>query len=196
MPFNTEEFNKLIKTRRSIFPALYSGKVVDDEIISQMLENANWAPSHKFTEPWRFTVFKGEGLKKLGRVQSEVYRKVTEADGTFKQHKFENLRDKPLSASHVIVIGMHRDPKNSVPEVEEIAAVACAVQNMYLTAAAYGVGCYWGTGGITYFDEAKAQFDLAPEDRLMGFFYVGSPAKWPEPSKRKAIEEKVSWVKD
>ena len=194
MQFNTEEFNLLIKTRRSVFPALYSGEVVNDTIVRQMLENANWAPNHKFTQPWRFIVYKGEGLRRLGRIQAEVYKTVTEADGTFAQHKYENLRDKPLSASHVVVVGMQRDPYKAVPEIEEVAAVACAVQNMYLTATAYGVGCYWGTGGVTYFDAAKEHFGLGPEDKLMGFFYIGTPKKWPDSPKREPLNGKVKWV--
>ncbi len=196
MQYNKEEFNQIIRNRRSIFPADYTSEKVDDKVIEQMLENANWAPNHKFTEPWRFKIFTGEGLKKLGKIQSWVYKQVTEADGTFTEKKYENLLHKPLSASHVIVIAMKRDPQNSVPETEEISAVACAVQNMYLTAAVYDIGCYWGTGGITYFEESKEHFGLKKEDKLMGFFYIGIPKKWPLTTKRTPISEKVEWIRN
>ena len=66
-----------------------------------------------------------------------------------------------MLSSHIIAVGMKRDEKKSVPEVEEIGAVFCAIQNMYLTATAYGVGAYLSTGGITYFEEAKEFFGLA-----------------------------------
>ena len=195
MKFNFEEVNRLIKTRRSVFPTDYTSERIDDSIIHQMLENANWAPNHRFTEPWRFLVFTGEGLKKLGKIQSDIYKKVTKADGTFTEKKYLNLLEKPMSASHIIVISMHRDPGKSVPEVEEIAAVSCAVQNMYLTATAYGVGCYWGTGGVTYFEESKEYFGLGPDDRLMGFLYVGFPKRWPDAPKRGKIIDKTKWYK-
>ena len=81
MKFNQEEVNQLIRQRRSIFPKDYSGEGVDDGTIQQMLENANWAPSHKLTEPWRFVVFTGDGLRKLAAFQAECYQKVTIADG-------------------------------------------------------------------------------------------------------------------
>lgn len=193
---DVNKINQLIKLRRSVFPAQYNGEEVDDAIIKQMLENANWAPTHKFTEPWRFVVFKGEGRKSLGAFQAEHYKKVTKVDGTFSEKKYENLKQKPLTASHIIAIGMRRDPDQSINEVEEIASVACAVQNMYLTATAYGVGCYWSTGGITYFEDVNEFFGLAPQDRLMGYFFVGIPEKWPVTSKRSSIEEKVKWVVD
>jgi len=190
MKFSIEETNNLLRNRRSIYPAMYSDVPVDDTIINDMLENANWAPTHKLTE-----VFKGEGLKKLAAFQSELYKTLSTKAGNFDASKFEKLATKPLMASHIIAIGMKRDPKAYVPEIEEISAVACAVQNMYLTATANGVGCYWGSGGITYKEEAKSFFGLGTEDKLLGFLYVGNlkTDKWPA-GKRGPIEEKVSWV--
>ena len=193
--FNIEEANRLIRERRSIYPNMYSEEPVSDEVITAMLENANWAPTHRLTEPWRFVVFKGEGLKRLATYQSELYKELSTATGNFDEAKFAKLANKPLLASHIIAIGMHRDPKESVPVVEETSAVAAAVQNMYLTATAYGIGCYWGSGGITYKKEANAFFGLGPDDQLLGFMYVGNlkSDKWPK-GRRKPIEEKVTWV--
>lgn len=186
--------NSLIADRRSVYQAQYSGAKVDDHIIRQMLENANWAPTHKLTEPWRFVVFTGDGIAKLAEFQSSLYKRVATADNTYKEDKFQNLLTKPSLSSHIIAVGMKRDPKKSVPEVEEIGAVFCAVQNMYLTASAYGVGCYLSTGGITFFEEAKPFFDLGPDDKLLGFLHVGTP-KGPIPSgKRTSIDQKVKWV--
>lgn len=193
--FDIAEVNRLIKERRSIYPNMYSDEVVDDAIINQMLENANWAPTHRLTEPWRFVVFKGEGLKALAKFQSELYRELSSKTGNFDDTKFNKLASKPLLASHIIAIGMQRDPKACVPEVEEVAAVAAAVQNMYLTATAYGIGCYWGSGGITYKKEANEFFGLGADDQLLGFLYVGKPKtdKWPK-GRRKPIADKVKWV--
>lgn len=192
--FDTEQINKLIATRRSIYPPQYSGEVIEKEIIQQILENANWAPTHKLTEPWRFTVFSGAGLKKLADFMSELYKEVTVAKGDFDESKYEGLQTKPLKASHIISIGMKREEKERLPEIEEIEAVACAVQNMYLTATAYGVGCYWGSGGVTYFEKAKPFFDLGAKDKLLGFLYLGMPKKEFYKGKRKPLAPKVRWV--
>jgi len=192
--FNTTEVNNLIHERRSVFPRDYSGQVVDDDIIRQMLENANWAPSHKLTEPWRFVVFSGEGRRKLGNFQGEFYKKSTMANGTFNDERYHGLLTKPMESSHVIAIGMKRDEKKSVPEWEELGAVFCAIQNMHLTATAYGIGCYLSTGGITGEEGAKEFFGLGKEDKLCGFLHVGIPSKEPMNSKRKPIASKTTWV--
>jgi nitroreductase len=195
MEFNTNEVTRLIRHRRSLYPVQYSGESVRREVIQEMLENATWAPTHKLTQPWHFVVFTGDGLKKLADFMSDLYKNVTTANGTFEEKKFKTLSNKPLMASHIIALGMKRDEKERLPEIEEIEAVASAAQNMQLTATAHGVGCYWGSGGITYFEEAKPFFNLGPKDKLLGFLYVGIPkeGRWPR-SKRKPVEEKVIWV--
>ena len=96
-------------------------------------------------------------------------------------------------ASCIIAIGMKRDPERRIPELEEIAAVSCAVQNMYLTATAYGVGCYWSTGGPTFWEEAKPFFNLEEVDKLMGFLFVGMPGPTQPKGFRKPWEQKVDW---
>jgi len=85
MNFNPEEINELVRQRRSVYPKDYTGAIVPDSVIEQMLENANWAPNHKLTEPWRFVVFTGTGLKALAAFQSECYKQVTSANGTFRR---------------------------------------------------------------------------------------------------------------
>jgi len=194
MNFNPEWLNEVIENRRSVYQQQYSGEQVNDAIVHQMLKNANWAPTHKLTEPWRFIVFTGSGLITLAQFQAEVYKRVTRADDTYKEERYQNLLTKPMLSSHIIAIGMKRDPKKSVPEVEEIGAVFCAIQNMYLTASVYGVGAYLITGGITYFEEAKEFFGLEPDDKLLGFFHIGIPKINMPTGKRKPIEEKTRWV--
>lgn len=186
--------NELIRNRRSVFQNQYSGEKVDNAIVRQMLENANWAPTHKLTEPWRFVVYTGEGLKKLATLQSDLYKRLTTADGSYKEDRYQNLLTKPSLSSHIIVVGLKRDEKKSVPEVEEIGAVFCAVENMYLTATAYGIGGYLSTGGITYFEEAKELFGLGKDDKLLGFFHVGHVKNLLPEGRRRSFAEKMTWV--
>ncbi|MFL5809617.1 MAG: nitroreductase [Flavisolibacter sp.] len=193
MHYNVDEFNHLIRNRRSVFPKQFDeGKKVPDDIVTQILENAIWAPTHGLTEPWHFVVFSGDGLKQLSEFQSELYKQT--AGEKFKEDKYKSLQANPLKASHVIAICMKRDPNKKIPEQEEIEAVAASVQNIYLTVTAYGYGGYWTTGGITYNEKAKPFFELKEEDKLLGFFYIGVVAVPSPQGKRKGLEEKVVWI--
>lgn len=185
--------NELIRSRRSVFTSQFvPGKPVSRNIIEQILINATWAPNHGQTEPWQFTVFSGGGLKKLADFQSELYKKTSGEN--FKQATYEKLQSNPLLASHIIALGMKRTSTKRIPEIEDIEAVACAVQNIYLSVSAYGLGGYWTTGGVTYLEEAKSFFGLKEEDKLLGFFYIGHVAIPSPLAKRSALEEKTTWV--
>ena len=186
--------NSIIQNRKSVFPYQFEkDRNVPDEIIRQILDNANRAPTHKKTEPWRFTVFTGEGLQHFSKLQVEIYTKF--AGDKFKQAKLQNLTNYPLMSSHVIAIGMKRNKENALPEIEEVIAIGCAIENIYLTVNAYGLGGYLSTGGITYLEESKPYFELEPRDKLIGFFYIGYPAAAPAAlSKRQPVEDKIKWV--
>jgi nitroreductase len=192
--FIKEEFTRIVQNRRSIYPYQFEkGQMIADEIIWQILENANRAPTHKLTQPWRFIVFSGDGLKHFAELQTNIY--TSYAGENFKEKKLKNLQEYPLMSSHVIAICMKRTTNISIPESEEIIATACAIENIYLSLTAYGLGGYLSTGGITYLEEAKPYFDLQPQDKLIGFFYIGVPATILNPlSKRSPVQEKVKWV--
>ncbi|MGB3496144.1 MAG: nitroreductase [Elainellaceae cyanobacterium] len=187
-----EVVNWVIRHRRSTKPRCLNGKKIEDEIVWQILENANWAPTHALTQPWRFKVFTGEGLNTLADFQADLYKKLT-PESSFKADKYERMKTNVLSASHVIVICMKRQESEKLPEVEEIEAIACSVQNMALTAAAYGVCSFWGSGGVTYTEELKEFLSLGERDRCLGYLYLGysdTPAK---DSVRSPIQSKVEW---
>jgi nitroreductase len=187
--------NALIRERRSHKPGHFvPGKKVPDEVVRQALVNATWAPNHGKTEPWFFQVFTGDGLKKLSSFQSEFYKK--ECHDNFNEGKYKKLASDPLLCSHVIAICLKRAPGVRIPVMEEVAAVACAVQNIYLTITAYGYGGYWSTGGVTYMPAAKPFFGLGEQDQLLGFFSVGEIAVKESDSSRKPVEEISAWVND
>lgn len=185
------EFNQLVRDRRSVFPKSFNQMKIADEVIAQVLENANWAPTHKFTEPWRFVVFKEDGLKKFANYQAQRYKDLHSEPEPAKINKLIN---KPLAASHIIAVGMKRDEQNRVPEIEEIIAVGCAIQNIYLSISSYGIGGYFSTGGVTYDEEAKAFFGMQNNDKLLGFFYLGCCDDFPTKGIRKPVSEKIKWV--
>jgi nitroreductase len=192
--YNVEDFNAIVQNRRSIYPYQFEkGKKIPDEIIWQILENANRAPTHKLTEPWRFKVFSDDGLKHFADLQTEIYTKY--AGEKFKEKKLKNLKEYPVMSSHVILIGMKRTTTINIPEIEEIIATACAIENIYLSISGYNLGGYLSTGGITYIEEAKSYFNFDEKDKIIGTFYLGCVENVPNPlSKRQPVKEMVEWI--
>ena len=186
----------LIMNRRSLKPALMDGeRVVSDELWTELFECANWAPSHGHTEPWRFKVYRGEARVCFGRGLQEAYRSET-SEGDFREEKFVKMGRNPLLAHAVVAICMKRDPKGKIPEVEEIEAVGCAVQNLHLAAQSVGLGVFWSSPGVSYGESFADFLDLGEDERCLGMLYVGWPkesVEWPK-SVRGDWREKVSFL--
>ena len=53
----------IIKARKSIFPAEYTGEPIPQEVIDDILDIATYAPNHKKTKPWRLKAFRPKGLQ-------------------------------------------------------------------------------------------------------------------------------------
>lgn len=189
---NISELSALIRRRRSVFPKSYlTDRPVDRALIAELLENANWAPTHKLTQPWRFQVFHSpESRDQLGDYMAEYYRKNTPPE-LFSEEKMIKNGENPRRSGAVMAIILHRDPAESIPEFEEIAAVAMAVQNMWLSCTALGLGCYWSTPKAAL--QAGEFLGLAPNERCLGLFYLGWHEMPEIAGKRGAIAEKVLW---
>jgi len=187
-----EIINDVIRNRRSIFPPMYTGATVGDDVIWEILENANWAPTHRMTQPWRFVVIPQEKIPEWCEFAANWYGRYTPKE-KFSEMKLKKIKTKPLKASHIIAVCMKRDKDKSVPKWEEKAAVACAVQNIYLTVTAKGMGGYWSTPA--YALAADSFFKLKDRERCMGLFYVGVPQEGIEvKSTRDDIRTKVRWL--
>ncbi|MCW4450885.1 nitroreductase [Kaistella sp. BT6-1-3] len=159
---------EIIESRRSIFPKDYTGEEIEQEILDEILRSATFAPNHKRTKPWRFKIFKGEEKTRLGEKLAEIY-KNTVAPQHFLEKKYLSISEKAAKANVIVTISVNFS--GILPEWEEIAATAMAVQNMYLTCTAHGIGSYWSSPGmIKHLDEF---LNLEENQKCYGLFYIG-----------------------
>lgn len=187
---STEQLSELIRSRRSVFPNMYNDRPIAEEVLAGILENANWAPTHRRTEPWRFHIFRGPARRRLADYLADHYRQNTPADQV-SEVKLRKAMEKPLQADTVIAICMQRDPEERIPEWEEVAAVACAVQNMWLTCTAHGIGSYWSSPRAML--EAGEWLGLPEGQRCLGVFYMGHYDPAPLQGRREPVSDKIKW---
>jgi len=193
MRYNLSEITELIRNRRTIFPEQFSERKVHREQIELMLNNAQWAPTHGNTQPWRFIIFTDSGREKLSDFLSKTYLEITPIE---KQNdsKLAKMIKRPLLSSAVIAVCMSRQEEEKIEEIEEIEAVACAIQNMHLTSTAYGIGGFWSTPKLIYHLKMNDFLGLKEKDKCLGLFYLGYPSiEWPE-SHRKPLEYNSIWI--
>jgi len=194
MRYNLSEITTVIRDRRTIYPEFFSDRKVHREQIELLLNNAIWAPSHGLTQPWRFTVFAEDARHRLAEYLCDTYKQISGEN--FNEMKYARFQERPLKASAVIAIGMSPDPKAKIPEIEEIEAVACAVQNMHLTATAQGLAFFWSSPKFLY-DRGHTDFmGFGKDAKILGLIYIGYPqGEWPK-GQRKPIEYISTWKND
>ena len=80
------------------------------------------------------------------------------------------------------------------PLWEDQAALAAAVQNMYLMCTAHGIGGFWSTPGFLEHPVALEALGHEPGVQGMGLFYMGYPeGDWPSKGHRKPLEYVTRW---
>ncbi|SFI77268.1 Nitroreductase [Kaistella treverensis] len=166
---NSEILKTIIENRKSIFPKSYSGGNIEKNILEEILNSAKLAPSHKRTKPGRFKVFEGEEKLELARKMAAIYKEST-PENLFLEKKYNDISLKAEQASAVVVINANFS--GLVPEWEEVASVAMGVQNMYLSATAHGIGCYWSTPKIINY--LSDYLNLEENQKCLGLFYLGN----------------------
>ena len=184
--------DQIIRKRRSIFPGSFIEGEIPVGTIETLIENANWAPTHRKTQPWRFKIVRGEGLKRLGEYMGRYYKENTNPE-KYSDIKYNKTIRKPMQSSFVIIICMKRDQEERVPEWEEIASVAMAVQNIWLSCADRNIGTYWSSPKSM----TEGNFiELEEGMRCLGLMYMGKIEENVFMSERDNISTKIEWINE
>lgn len=150
-----DAISRVIKERRDV--RHFCGGEVTPEILNTILNAAHHAPSVGFMQPWRFIRIIDQELRKKIHSQVDNERLITsdalnERSTEFMRLKVEGI----LDCAEVLVVALadqrekHILGRRTMPEMD-LASTACAIQNMWLTARAEGLGMGW----VSFFEPAK-----------------------------------------
>lgn len=179
----------IFRTRRSLKPAaMDSAREVPRGVLTEILEDARWAPTHGLTQPWRFHVFTGAARARLGDGLQAVYDATTPAAAR-NEDKRAKLGLNPRLTPVCIAVAARVEPGGKIPEIEEIAATSCAVQNLMLSAHEKGLGTFWSTPPAAMSEDFARRLGLDATHRMLGVVYLGyakAGAAVPESSREPA----------
>jgi nitroreductase len=182
-----------------VFEAIHDrhsqGKVKQDplprEFIEKLLDAAVQAPNHYKVRPWRFVVLAGGARDKLGDVMSASLR---DRHPEFPQEAFDKAQATPLRAPVVIAVGVDKPSEPKVLEIENVCAVAAAIQNLLLAAHVMGLGAKWRTGEWARDANVKKFLGFEADQHIIGFIYVGYPEFIAEYPERPSFEDRTVWM--
>lgn len=171
-------------------PLLFNDEYITDDEIRELLEAARWAPTHKMTEPWRFVVLRDKALERFTTFVKRCYK---EREQLIPARKLEHKLKKIENSQAILIILMHRDEKERLPEWEEMAAVSSAVNNIWIAASNNHINGYWSTP--FYIKNMENFLEMNEWESCLGIFYLGKTDKeLPENRKRKPVESFTRWL--
>ena len=178
---------KELLLQRQSTPRLISPAPVEADI-EFMLNAGMRAPDHGCLKPWFFTVIKDQGLHKLSKVFEQAAIELN-----FSQEKIEKAKKMPFRAPLIIVISTQYQLHEKVPQIEQSIAAGCSTHAMQMAAFSLGYGAVWRTGDFSYNDMVKSGLSINLANDIIGFLYIGTPAKDIPIKPLKSIEHHVSY---
>jgi nitroreductase len=187
------DIEEVIRKRRTVKPDKMNGRIIPDDTIVELLSNADWAPTHARTEPWRFIIMGPARVKEFVKRHADLYKLHTDPS-RFTPEKYDKLISNGENVSHIIIAWMRRAPSKKIPAIEEVSATSAAIQNLLLTATAKGIASFWSTSGLAHHPALKDEFRLGEEDLILGIIYLGySDEPFREGNRMTPLSDKIEW---
>lgn len=181
---------ELLKTRRSVPPAMLSAPGPDAAQLETLLGIATRVPDHGKLHPWRFVIYQGAAREKAGRVVYDAFMTVCpDADEATRKKESTRFTLAPL------VIGVVSTAANHVkiPLWEQELSAGAVCENLVIAAHALGFGASWLTGWMAYDERVLAKLGIGSHEKLAGFVHVGTPREAVPDRPRPKLEDLVTY---
>ena len=145
-----------------------------------LVEAAATVADHSGLKPWRLIELRGDARLRLGAAFAEA----TGATGK----DAEKAASKPLRASLLIAVVFVHKQSFKVPAWEQEAVASGVAHMLSLLLDEAGWGVFWRSGVLTRSEPVHRMHELAPNEQLLGWLYVGGLPEKTKSDKRKRLE--------
>ncbi len=198
-----------IKHRRSV--RSFTEEPVNEVDLKLILDAANWAPSARNQQPWRFIVIKDKKIlfnmadavnKKLDiiekKAQEDKNDKLLKKSSRYRG-PFTFFKSAPLTIAVVMAeyegtglaakVGVDASKFSS-----SLQSVSAAIQNFLLATHALGYGSCWMTGPLIAEPEISDILKVKKEEQLVALLPLGKYSLPPKAKPRKTVEQVTTFI--
>jgi nitroreductase len=173
---------ELLLTRRSVKAGMLGEPGPSPEQLTTILTAAARVPDHKKLVPWRFIIFAGEARAAFGEVLLKACTaEEKEPPSAVRQ---ETERTRLLRAPTVVAVVSRVTPNPAAPEWEQVLSGGAVCMNLCLAANAMGFATCWLTEWYTYSPSVRAALNLADNEKVAGYIYIGTAKERQEDRER------------
>lgn len=178
-----------IAARRSI--RSFTENAPTREQLEGLFHDANHAPNHRLTQPWRFYACGPEARSAYGLALGNRKAKKATDEAQAEQIR-KDTSDQHRAWPSMVIVAMTLNDNPEIRE-EDYAATMMAVQTLCLSAVAHGLGTHIRTGAIMDDPAARAAIGVADNERIVAVLTVGEPLEVPPPKTRRPAAELTVW---
>jgi nitroreductase len=154
--------------RRRSQPSV-NGEAPTKRELLPLLEAAASVADHGSLRPWRVIALRGDARRRLGTA-------IAEATG-LEGGAAEKAAAKPLRAPLLLAIVVSPKKSHKVPDWEQETVASGVAHALSLVLDEAGWGVMWRTGHYTRSAAVHRMHGLRPDERLLGWLYVGGKQK-------------------
>ena len=177
-----------LRTRRSGKPRDLVAPGPSTDELRAMVEIAARTPDHGKLAPWRFVVVPPERRDAL----AELLLAARRAEGEPRPGELDGLVQFARQAPALVVVLSSPSDARPIPLWEQEMSAGAAVMNLLHAAHAHGYAAGWLTGWASESPAVRNAFGQAPE-RVVGFVFMGTPARPLEERPRPDLNQIMSW---
>ena len=145
------------------------------DAILEALEAAHFAPNHKHTWPWRFTVVGPQCKAQI----DQVALAMKSGNGPLQGQALNLFQEKRVNPSLIVVSQMRT--QDVFQSKEDYAATACAIQNLSLVLHHHGIGSKWSSGSLIRSPKVYEILEInSQEQEIVSFLWYGYAAFTPK----------------
>lgn len=163
----------LLATRRSGKPRDLATPGPSSDEIDTMIAIAARTPDHGKLAPWRFVVVEDAQRPAFADLLEEAW--LADRPGA-PAHEREAARQFATQAPALVVVLSAPVHGHKVPLWEQELSAGAAAMNLLHAAHAMGYAGGWLTGWPAFSDRVRDAFG-SPDQRLVGFMFIGTPAR-------------------
>jgi nitroreductase len=192
------ELYEAINKRHSVRE--YENKKIPKNILKKLIIAASKAPSAKNEQPWKFyIVSKNKDLNKIKKILKEIVIK--------NNFKFDNLKPKLRKVAEGFynnlgnapcIIFVYKTKKENAPsyqELNDIAGISCAIENLMLSAVEENLGSCW-MGTFNKENKISKLVNAKKNEKLIASIILGYPKEGYSPliREKKKLKNIVKFI--
>lgn len=183
----------------------YTAQPVARALVARLIEAATQAPSPHNRQPWRFAVLTGGARARLAQAMGAQLRadlvrdglaaESIERDATRSEQRITGAPVGVLACLSMRDMDVYPDAARAQTERWMAGqAVACAIQNLLLTASAAGLGACWMCAPLFCPDIVSKTLDLPADWEPQALITIGHPADAGRERPRLPVSDLSLWL--